>query len=418
MQTGECGGLWAFVDWGCEQNTMCIVDGRGKALVEMVTDNTPEGLSTLVARLSEACGGQRDRLQVGIEVPHGPVVDTLLEAGFALFTLNPKQIDRFRDRYSPAGAKDDRRDSFVGANALRTDPEAFHRIESNAPAVVELREWSRIDRDLGTDLVAQANRLRAQILRVAPHWLKLCPAANEPWFWSMLELAATPAAAVGLDKAQVNTVLRSHRIRRISAEQVLSVWQQACVGTPSGVLVAVSAHVCVLLASLRLLYRQRQQATVQLGRCLRACKAALPSTGDGANLVDIALSQPGIGIRVASCLIGEAGRDLRDRNLASFRAQTGISPVTKQSGKTRLVYMRRACHGSLRDACYHWARVAVISDPRSKAHYAALKRKGHSHARALRGIAERLAERLFVMIDRGTLYDPNHDRVPVGHKQA
>lgn len=418
MQIGEPGGRWGFVDWGCEHNTVCIVDERGKALVEAELEHTPEGLAELVSRLTEACGGEQSRIQVGIEVPHGPVVDALLDAGFALFTLNPKQIDRFRDRYSPAGAKDDRRDSFVGANALRTDPAAFHRIEPNAPAVVELREWSRIDHELGVDLVAQANRLRAQVLRVAPHWLKLCPAANEPWFWSMLELAATPAAAAHLDKAQVTEMLRRHRIRRISAEQLLSVWKQACAGTPEGVLAAVSAHVSVLLEALRLRHRQREQATAQLARCLEACKAALPAAAEGANLVDIALSQPGIGIRVASCLIGEAGRYLRDRNLTSFRAHTGISPVTHQSGKTRLVYMRRACHGSLRDACYHWARIAAICDPRAKAHYTALKRKGHSHARALRGVAERLAERLFVMLDRGTLYDPNYRRVPTGQIQA
>ena len=34
-------------------------------------------------------------------------------------TLNPKQLDRFRDRFSPAGAKDDRRDARTLGDALR-----------------------------------------------------------------------------------------------------------------------------------------------------------------------------------------------------------------------------------------------------------------------------------------------------------
>src|SRR5208282_803953 len=102
----------------------------------------------------------------------------------------------------------------------------------------------------------------------------------------------------------------------------------------------------------------------------------------------------------------------------AFRTQTGIAPITKQSGKSRQVLMRRACQVRLRDACFHWARCAVIHDPHSKAHYAALKRKGHSHARALRGVADRLASRLFVMLERGTVYDPNRRRVPSGEKTA
>jgi hypothetical protein len=32
-----------------------------------------------------------------------------------------KQLDRFRDRYSVAGAKDDKRDAMVLADSLRTD---------------------------------------------------------------------------------------------------------------------------------------------------------------------------------------------------------------------------------------------------------------------------------------------------------
>ena len=95
-----------------------------------------------------------------------------------------------------------------------------------------------------------------------------------------------------------------------------------------------------------------------------------------------------------------------------------MGPVTKSSGKTRRVLMRRACDSRLRDSCFHWARNAVQHDPRCKAHYAALKRKGCSHARALRGVGDRLAARFFAMLEHATLYDPNFRRVPPGHEKA
>ena len=56
-----------------------------------------------------------------------------------MFSINPKQLDRFRDRYSPAGAKDDRRDAFVLADSLRTDPHCFHAVRLDEPARLEAR---------------------------------------------------------------------------------------------------------------------------------------------------------------------------------------------------------------------------------------------------------------------------------------
>jgi transposase len=216
----------------------------------------------------------------------------------------------------------------------------------------------------------------------------------------------------------VQALLRRHRIRRLSAPQVLAAWQSPCLGTPPGVVTAVGAHIGVLLAQLRLLHERRRQAAAELTRCLKACQTALPGQPGRSSDVEIALSHPGIGIRVAACLFGEASRYLRERNLRAFRAQTGICPITKSSGRTRQVLMRRACHDRLRDACYHWARAAVIYDPRCKAHYAVLRSKGHSHARALRGVVDRLTARLFVMLERGTIYDPDHHRVPSGYEKA
>lgn len=409
---------WGFVDWGYQSHSACVVDEDGKAVTEFKVDNTPEGMADLVSRFTRACVGDRGSLLVGIETQQCPAVDALLDAGFSLFTLNPKQIDRFRDRYSPAGAKDDARDGFVGANALRTDPDAFHRIEPDPPAVMTLREWTRADQELGEDLVALSNRLWAQVMRVAPHWLKLCEAANEPWFWSLLELAPTPLAAATLTAKQVGLVLRHHRIRRVHEAEVLRVWRTPCPGITPAVQQAVAARIVTLLPRLRVVHEERDMALAQIKRCLEACK---PELSDGTNRPDdvsILLSQPGIGDRVAAGLIAEAGRCLRERNLQAFRAQSGTCPVTKSSGKSRRVVMRRACQRRLRDVCFWWSRSAIVQDPHCKEHYAALRRRGHSRARCYRTLADRNVSRLFTMLERRTLYDPNYRRIQSGDKRG
>src|SRR6202011_6149149 len=153
------------------------------------------------------------------EVPRGAVVDTLLERGFHVFALNPKQLDRFRDRYTVAGAKDDRRDAFVLATALATDQPAFRALAPEDPLLIELREWSRVEDELREEWGRLASRLREQLHRFYPQALALCPAADEAWFWALV------AAPPRLRPAAVVTLLRTHRIRRLTADQVLAALQ-------------------------------------------------------------------------------------------------------------------------------------------------------------------------------------------------
>lgn len=158
-------------------------------------------------------------MAVAIEVPRGAVVETLLERGAALYTLNPKQVDRFRDRFTVAGAKDDRRDALVLASALRTDVIAFRRVRIDDPLVIQPRELARADEDLAQEFNRLANRLREQLHRTVPEWLTLSPSATDAWFWELIERVPSfslPAAACELKRGVVERVLRAPQIRRVA----------------------------------------------------------------------------------------------------------------------------------------------------------------------------------------------------------
>ena len=187
--------------------------------------HTSAGLAALAAELVALSPADPGRVAVAIEVPRGPVVDTLLERGVHVFALNPKQLDRFRDRHTVAGAKDDRRDGFVLADALRTDQPAFRRVHRDDPALVELRELSRLDDDLREELSRLSNRLREQLHRFGPDLLALCPAADEPWFWALLDQALAPPRRKRVSLKAVTAVLKVHRIRRLTAETVQAALQ-------------------------------------------------------------------------------------------------------------------------------------------------------------------------------------------------
>src|SRR3954471_15544001 len=125
--TDETKRWFAGVDWAAERHQACLLDAAGKVVGERAFPHGGAGLASLCDWLASAAG-ERGRVAVAIEVPHGPVVDALLDRGFAVHAINPKQLEHLRDRVSLAGAKDDRRDARVAAGGLRTDPHLFRPV--------------------------------------------------------------------------------------------------------------------------------------------------------------------------------------------------------------------------------------------------------------------------------------------------
>lgn len=389
------------IDWASQHHQVCIVDREGHR-TEDIVPHTSAGLAALAEKLAALSPGAPERVAVAIEVPRGPVVETLLERGVHVFALNPKQLDRFRDRHSVAGAKDDRRDAWVLADSLRTDQPSFRRVHVDDPLIIELRELSRLDDDLREELSRLSNRLREQLQRFGPDLLALCPAADEPWFWALLDLtlARRPVAI----KA-VSAVLKAHRIRRLTAETVHAALQVPPLRVAPGTIAAVGAHIAVLLPRLRLVHDQRHRTVgTRIDRVL--AELANEDVPGEHRDVTILRSLPGVGRLVAATVLAEAARPLAARDYQTLRTQAGAAPITRQSGKKVAVIMRWACNGRLRNAIYHWARVSVQVDARCRAHYDRLRQRGHEHARALRGVVDRSLAVLMAMLTSRTLYDP------------
>lgn len=400
------------IDWGPQRHDVCIVDGAGQVVAQQQVDHTAAALQHFVDGLVARAAGDLSRVAIAIEVPRGAVVELLIERGFAVYAINPKQLDRFRDRFTAAGAKDDRLDARVAADSLRTDAHAFRRLQLDDPRVIQIREWSRVDEELQVELSELTNRLRDLIYRMAPGLLRLCPAADDGWLWKLLEEAPTPAAQRQLPEWMVAQLLHTQRVRRLSASDVVAVLREPAPYTAPGVVDAVAAHVQLILPRLALVTGQRRTAGRELERLLTALSTEPPTDGDQREHADVTIvrSRPGIGTRIAARMLAEASQPLATRAYYTLRGLLGVAPVTRQSGKRRLVLMRRGCNHRLREAAYHWARVATQRDDPSRAYYRALRLRGHSHGRALRSVADRLLRILCALLRHGQLFNPMHHR--------
>lgn len=396
---------FAGIDWGTEKHRVCLINDAGQILAERWIEHSGDSLAELTVWFRQHTSDSPSLLAAAIEIPRGAVVETLLEHGFAVFSINPKQLDRFRDRYSPAGAKDDRRDAFVLADALRTDMHCFRAVRLDEPAMIRLRELSRLGDELAQEQNRAVNRLREQFHRFFPQLLQLSDCADEPWLWDLFERAPSPLAAARLTEARIGRLLQQHRIRRITAAQVRAVLKTKPLTLAPGAAEAAAEHALWLLPRLRLLHRQR----TDLARHISALLDELASPAEDKQEhrdPAILLSLPGLGRKVAATMLSEAAQAIADRDYHALRCYSGTAPITHQSGKKKVVLMRRGANERLRNALYHWARTSVVWDPASKQTYAELRARGHWHGRALRGMADRWLKVLISMLTTRILYDP------------
>jgi transposase len=404
---------FAAIDWGTEKHQACVVDVRGGIAGERAFSHDGAGLALLCDWIL-SIAGNATIVAVAVEVPHGPVVDALLDRGLAVYAINPKQLDRLRDRFSVSGAKDDRRDAHVAADGLRTDRHLFRRLQIADPRLIQLREWSRLAEELQQERVRLSNRLYSQLWRYYPQMLGLSDDLAAGWFLDLWTMAPTPAKAMHLRKTSVAQLLKRNRIRRIDAETVLRALREPAINVADGVAEAATIHIRSLITRLRVVGRELHDAMRKLDELCACLDEPSPTAaehgGSGRHDVKILKSMPGIGKIVLAILLAEASGPLSRRDYQALRTLSGVAPVTKQSGKSRMVVRRYAAHVRLRDAVYHWARVAIQHDPTSRSRYVALRQRGHSHGRAIRGVADRLLALACTLLQRQTVFDRDFSR--------
>jgi len=392
------------VDWGTVNHRVCVLDGEGNKIAEREVSHCGSALQELLVWLRRQTGASPEQVAVAIEMPAGAVVEMLVERQYPAFAINPKQLDRFRDRYSVAGAKDDSRDAFVLADSLRTDRHCFHPVQLKDPQIIRLRTLSRLHHDLQQDWSRLSNQLREQLHRYFPQMLQLSAAADDSWMWDLLALVPRP---VLLRRARLHTIskiLLRHRIRRFTAEQVLQLLQTEPLPTAPGTAEAASEASLLLIARLRMLQQQIREVDRRIADILLELQTQEQTSQH--RDVQLLCSVAGVGQVVAATMLAEALQPLRDRDYHALRSYAGAAPVTRQSGKKKQVLMRYGCNQLLRNALYHWARVSLQKDPRSRAHYHRLRQKGHSHGRALRGVVDRLLAMLISILRHQMPYDP------------
>ena len=391
----------AGVDWGSRRHRVCVMDHGGKVVSERAFDHGGRGLGAMSDWRLDRARRPANLIEVAIETPHGPVVETLMESGFPVHSINPMQLDRFRDRFSAAGAKDDRRDAKALASALRTDPDCLRPVEEPDDDIIKMRGKARARKELVEDRNGIANRIRQHLVDYYPQFLDATDGGvTTPW---AIALWKRVPKARRVSKTTLAKLLGKHRVRRIDADQLAERLKAQPMKRRNASVESARNRILSLLPILEQYNKQIDKARRQLQQTLQQAK----ETGtDDDELRDAAIldSIPGIGDHLLATLLTEAEQAIRQRDHAALRCLAGVAPVTVRSGNRKTVRQRRARNHRLADAVYHWARVAVRRDTESRAKYDRARRRGKTHGQALRIVGDRLLRIACAMLRDRTLF--------------
>jgi transposase len=142
-----------------------------------------------------------------------------------------------------------------------------------------------------------------------------------------------------------------------------------------------------------------------LSDAIDALKTELATLFDQHPQAPIITSFPGLGPVLGARLLGELGDDPnRFLDAQAVRSFAGTAPITRASGKSRVVSARRICNRRLGDTCHWWAYATLTRSAGARAHYDHRKAAGDTHNAALRNLANKLLSKLWHCLQTHTAY--------------
>ncbi|HUN35355.1 MAG TPA: IS110 family transposase [Trebonia sp.] len=396
-------------DWAEDHHDIEVMDQAGKVLARR---RLPEGVAGMAQLhgLIGACLGEDDEdaeVIVGIETDRGPWVAALIAAGYLVFPVNPLLASRYRERHGVSGAKSDAGDAHMLADMVRTDSHQLRPAAGDSPEAEGVKVLARTHKTLIWERTRAVQRLRHQLREYFPAALEAFEDLDAPDTLELLGKAPEPARAARLTRAQVSAALKRARRRSIpdKATAILAALRGEHLGQPEALTAAYAATVRALLAVIATLNEQVKILQGQVEEHFGQHPDA-----------EVILSQPGLGPVLGARVLAEFGDDPRRyRDGKARRNYAGTSPVTRASGKKKVVAARFIHNDRLVDALNAQAFASLNSSPGARAYYDELRARGIEHNDALRRLANRLVGILHGCLKTRTLYD---EATAWGHRQT
>jgi transposase len=391
--------LFVGDDWAEDHHDVEVMDEAGRVVAKR---RLPEGAAG-IARLHDLIGQNLPQDEagaeviVGIETDRGPWVTALVTAGYMVFPVNPLQASRYRERHGVSGAKSDGGDAHMLADMVRTDSHQLRQAAGDSPEAEGIKVLARTHKTLIWERTRAVQRLRHQLREYFPAALEAFGDLDAPDTLELLGKAPEPARAARLTRAQVSAALRRARRHHIAekTDAILAALRSEQLSQPPALTAAYAATVRALIAVIATLNEQ-----------VRVLQGQVEEHFGQHPDAEIYQSQPGLGAILGARVLAEFGDDPHRYATAKARKNyAATSPVTRASGKRKIISARFVHNDRLVDALSAWAYCAMLRSPGARAYYDEQRAKGTGHNDALRRLAGRLVGILHGCLKTRTAYD-------------
>ena len=384
-------------DWAEDHHDVFVMDAQGQKLA---LRRLPEGIEGIRA-FHALIGGHVDdprQVAVGIETDRGLWVNALTAAGYLVYAINPKAAARYRERHHLAGGKSDRGDAKMLADLVRTDAHNHRLIAGDSTQVEAIKVLARAHQSLIWSRARETNRLRSALREYYPAALVAFEDLDARDTLAVLGRAPDPTTGARLTVSQIRAALRAagrSRFLDATAARIQQALRTEQLAAPAPVTTAYAATTKAQVALLATFNAQIADLETQLG-------ASFEQHPDA----DIYLSLPGLGDVLGARVLGEFGDDPeRFADAKSRRNYAGTSPITRASGKKRVVLARYVRNKRLYDAIDQWAFCSLTNSPGARAFYDERRAAQYEHHEALRALGNRLVAILHGCLKHQTPYD-------------
>jgi len=275
---------------------------------------------------------------------------------------------------------------------------AHHRLVAGDSAQAEaIKLVARAHQSLIWDRTRQVLRLRSTLREFFPAALQAFDDLTAPEALEVLDRASDPDRAARLSRSQITAVLRRANRRDIDAKAatIQETLRAPQLRQPRAVQTAYAAIVSSQVQLINILNIEIEQLGEVVAEHFGRHRDA-----------ERYLSLPGLGTVLGARILGEFGDDPRRYTDAKARRNyAGTSPITRASGRKRVVLARYARNRRLADAVHQWAFCAMRGSPGARAYYQAIRERGTGHQAALRQLGNRLVGILHGCLKTSTHYN-------------
>lgn len=367
------------IDWADTHHDIAWQAHADAPVTHRRVPHTPEALRAWLDEMRQRFPD--GALGIAVETSRGPLVHALLEhAAVVLYPVNPRSMKRFRETFTPSGAKDDAPDAALLLSLLAKHRAALRPWVPADPAVRALARLVASRRqavDARTKVVQQLTAALKEYYPQALAWAG--DDLSAPMACAFLQQWPTLAAVQRARRTTLRHFYTRHNCR--SAEKIdarLTAIAEATALTTDPAIIEPSVLV------VRMLVAQLEALAPSLAHFEAEIATRFAAHPDAALFEAL----PGSGPALAPRLLAVFGADRTRFTCASEVQQlAGIAPVTKKSGRTRLVHWRWAVPAFVRQTFHEFAQHSIKRSAWARAYFVQQRARGLSKHAAFRALA-------------------------------